>query len=141
MCWLEGTGVNAPGSGLSTAESLEHIQDFWQRIWNRPRGAAVQQWRKHGRSHPCSFQPHLLWSAEALQKVAQTKACSAPGVDGWRSDEIKHWPEQAWAAYSELLCRWSPRNSYSQAWQEVRQVQAPKVPAEELSQVKLRRPT
>ena len=128
--WLEGK-QRRPGTGLSTAESLEHIQDFWQRFWNRPtvnRGDAVQRWRKHGRSHPCSFQPHLLWSAEALQKVAQTKTCSAPGVDCWRGDEIKYW-----AAYSELLCRWSARNSYPQAWQEVRQVQVPKVPAEELS--------
>ena len=118
--WLKGRqrrvtatdGANTPA--LSTAASLEHIKAFWQRIWDRPvvnRRAAVQKWPEHGRPRPCSFQP-------ALHKIALNKACSAPGVDGWRGDEVKYWPRQAWVVYSELLCRWAARGSYPRAGAE-----------------------
>ena len=123
-------------TALSTTQSVEHIRSFWQRIWDSPvvnRRAAVQRWRGYGRPRPCNFQPTQVWSAEVLHKIALTKASSAPGIDGWRGDEIKYWPHRAWVAYSELLCRWAGRGTYPRAWQEMRQVQVPKASAEELS--------
>ncbi|CAE7662478.1 infB [Symbiodinium sp. CCMP2592] len=144
--WLKGrqrriTGVLGSAGGpqggvLSTTASLQHIQAFWAKIWDRPlvcRERALRAWRRHGRHQRCSFQAEHVWQPEALHKAAISKASSAPGIDGWRGEEVKYWPRSAWAAYAVLLKRWAARGSFPQAWQAMRQVQVPKAEAADLS--------
>ena len=144
--WLKGkqrrvTGVSEargtqPDAVISTTRSLEHVYAFWKQIWERPsvdRAQAVRTWQQHGKRRPCSFQADRVWHPATLQKMAAAKASSSPGIDGWRGDEIRHWPTAAWEAYSLLLCRWLDRGAFPRAWQEMRQVQVPKSTPEALS--------
>ncbi|CAE7662575.1 unnamed protein product [Symbiodinium sp. CCMP2592] len=133
--WLKGkqrrmTSVKAPGAGQPT-EALHHGEPRTPGILTAHLGQACRQ--QAGRCAEVAFQPNQVWSAEAFHEIGLTKACSAPGVDGWRGDEIKYWPRQAWVVYSELLCKWLARGSYPRAWQEMRQVQLPKASTKELS--------
>lgn len=45
---------------------------------------------------------------------------SAPGCDGWKSQEVKCWPESGWAKLLGFWRDWCEADSFPQDWQHAR---------------------
>ena len=46
----------------------------------------------------------------------------SPGTDGWTTDELSHWPLEAWKQLLQLWHVWCEDNTFPNAWQHSKQV-------------------
>ena len=114
---------------LSICDSLNHLRDFWRTIWVRQgcdHAAAVDRWRRFGRSARFSGCTFSLVGPDALHRAAQRKDHGAAGPDGWSGCEVHSWPRAAWNVYAQLLQRWLKRSVFPATWRQLRQVHIPK---------------
>lgn len=116
---------------VNTADSLEVLSQFWKTIWHRSPQCEELDRVRHGqitRTQHAVFDQSWHLSPSLVVHIARSKTRGASGVDGWASEEVAHWPEQAWAHLLFLWHKWCANNHFPESWQHSRQVMIPKKP-------------
>ena len=128
--WVSQPTENNPEGVKSRThqESLQAIQTFWEKYWNRPEPQdlveIIHAWSQACGS-PASLQIPPL-TGKLLHTQARKLQGSAAGLDGFHWDDLWMLPEPVWEIFSTLIHRWLQRGEVPTAWLHIRQIHLPK---------------
>ena len=112
----------------SMEESLNALVNFWTPYWHSESEPEELQRLRSGnlsRLPGPSLAPFFPTGTE-LHTIAQQKVGGAAGMDGWQTDSIAQWPNEAWNIVAALWRRWAEAGAFPTSWQDYKNVFIPK---------------
>eukprot|EP00435_Cladocopium_sp_Y103_P054628 s307_g17.t2 len=114
--------------GDTVQASLSNLKTFWTRIWDRHTPHIDDFWTEFVAETPAHVPmvqtPQV--SVEQLRAAAQQAAGTAPGVDGWRAEELLRLSDNMWETVLNFYALCQEAGEIPTAWRTMRQVHIPK---------------